>query len=335
LTLTNAGNVGIGTESPTYLLTMGIGGGYYNESTGAWVDGSDRIYKDNIVNLSKYGLKTVSALRPVSYVVKQSGIEQIGFIAQEVRDLIPELVSGEDGAMGLNYGRFTPVLVKAIQEQQLQIATTTLAMFGTSTPALLSGGWFATTNDELSQIFSQPVPPASALQQIMDRVALGFVVLKEFAVGKVMAVAGYFEDIWANRIHIQEVCIGATGNETCINKDRLDRLLRQSGISGGDGATDTDAVAPASAAPPSTEDQMPPASTLSASAGEATPPIFEGNASSAAAGDEGQSAIASPAAGHDSASSTVSDSASSTVSDSASSTVSDSAPTAESASLNL
>ena len=115
------GLVGIGTAAPTHLLDMGIGGGYYNEGTGAWINGSDRNYKDNILDMTKYGLDTITALRPVSYTVKQSGIEQIGFIAQEVKDVIPELVSGTDGSMGLNYGGFAPVLVKAMQEQQDQI----------------------------------------------------------------------------------------------------------------------------------------------------------------------------------------------------------------------
>ncbi|MFH1899077.1 MAG: tail fiber domain-containing protein [Patescibacteria group bacterium] len=117
------GNVGIGTTAPGYLLTMGIGGGYYNQATGAWTAGSDIAYKTNISDLTKYGLETVKNLRPVSYTVKQSGVDQVGFIAQEVKGLVPELVSGNDGSMGLNYGGFAPILVKAIQEQQLQIAS--------------------------------------------------------------------------------------------------------------------------------------------------------------------------------------------------------------------
>lgn len=108
--------VGIGTTTPKYLLAMGIGGGYYNQSTGAWVNGSDRAYKDDILDLTKYGLETVKGLRPVSYIVKQSSVPQIGFIAQEVKEIVPEIVSGEDGSMGINYGGLTPILVKAVQE---------------------------------------------------------------------------------------------------------------------------------------------------------------------------------------------------------------------------
>jgi hypothetical protein len=115
------GNVGIGTTNPTHLLTMGTGGGFYDELTGAWIDGSDLNYKDNILSLDKYGLSTLNKLRPVSYDFKHSGVAQIGFIAQEVKLLIPELVSGEDGAMGLNYGGFSPLIVKSIQELDLKL----------------------------------------------------------------------------------------------------------------------------------------------------------------------------------------------------------------------
>jgi hypothetical protein len=115
------GNVGIGTTNPTHLLTMGVGGGFYDETTGAWIDGSDRNYKDNILSLDKYGLNTLNSLRPVSYNFKHSGVAQIGFIAQEVKLLIPELVSGEEGSMGLNYGGFSPLIVKSIQELDLKL----------------------------------------------------------------------------------------------------------------------------------------------------------------------------------------------------------------------
>lgn len=54
--------------------------------------------------------------------MRDSGAGQIGFIAQEVQSLIPELVSGVEGdleqgeLLGLNYGNMSAVLVKAMQE---------------------------------------------------------------------------------------------------------------------------------------------------------------------------------------------------------------------------
>jgi len=45
----------------------------------------------------------------------------IGFIAQEVDQIIPEVVSHDSEYLGLSYGSFAPILAGAIQEQQAQI----------------------------------------------------------------------------------------------------------------------------------------------------------------------------------------------------------------------
>jgi hypothetical protein len=47
-----------------------------------------------------------------------------GFIAQEMQEVVPEAVSGEDGGeemMSMDYGRITPVLVAALQEATNEI----------------------------------------------------------------------------------------------------------------------------------------------------------------------------------------------------------------------
>lgn len=47
---------------------------------------------------------------------------QIGFIAQEVEAVLPELVKkSSDGYLGVDYAKITPVLVEAVKEQQKQI----------------------------------------------------------------------------------------------------------------------------------------------------------------------------------------------------------------------
>jgi len=49
---------------------------------------------------------------------------QIGFLAQEVEQVFPELVStGTDGYKAVNYAQMTPVLLESIKEQQAQIET--------------------------------------------------------------------------------------------------------------------------------------------------------------------------------------------------------------------
>ncbi len=118
---TISGNLGIGTTGPTHLIHLS--GGAYCDGTGDWIAGSDSAYKKDIDYDFKYGLDTVKQLKPVYYVHKEdkTSKKQIGFIAQDIEKVIPELVSGDEGALGLSYGQLTAVLVKAIQEQQAEI----------------------------------------------------------------------------------------------------------------------------------------------------------------------------------------------------------------------
>ena len=92
----------------------------------AWTTASDSRIKKNIVN-STYGLATVLKLRPVEYNLTSNDLKQVGFIAQEVQKLVPEVVTGKEGdlskgeILGITYSNLVPVLTKAIQEQQKQI----------------------------------------------------------------------------------------------------------------------------------------------------------------------------------------------------------------------
>ena len=62
----------------------------------AFTNASDRRLKQKIKS-TKYGLDEVLKLEPVDYVLKSNGLEQIGFIAQDVKPLIPEVVTGNKG----------------------------------------------------------------------------------------------------------------------------------------------------------------------------------------------------------------------------------------------
>ena len=88
-----------------------------------WTAASDVRIKKNITN-TKYGLSTVMQLRPVEYNLISNDLKQVGFIAQEVKKLVPEVVTGKEGdlkkgeILGITYANLVPVLTKAIQEQQ-------------------------------------------------------------------------------------------------------------------------------------------------------------------------------------------------------------------------
>ena len=66
--------------------------------------------------------KNISKLNPVSFDWKEGGKSDIGFIAEEVKEIYPDLVSEKEGEIqGVQYTKLTAVLVKALQDQQKQI----------------------------------------------------------------------------------------------------------------------------------------------------------------------------------------------------------------------
>ena len=87
----------------------------YCEAASCWTDASDVSLKENITDLD-YGLEEVLAMQPRRYLYKPSNESTIGLVAQELDDIIPEVVTGEDGSMGIGYGNLTPVLVSALQD---------------------------------------------------------------------------------------------------------------------------------------------------------------------------------------------------------------------------
>ncbi len=134
------GNIAIGHALPTQKLdVMGnarfrfIGSGAYVGAVNRTSDGtlttstSDISQKENISTLANC-LADVLKLRGISFTWKnepEMGY-RIGFIAQEVEQVIPELVftNPADGLKGVNYPEITAVLVEAMKEQQQQIELT-------------------------------------------------------------------------------------------------------------------------------------------------------------------------------------------------------------------
>jgi len=94
----------------------------YLSSGGTWVNASDVTLKKDVKEI-EYGLKEVMELKPKWYRMIEDDLEQIGFIAQDVEEVLPELVStSEKGMKGLSYGQLTAVLVKAIQELEVKVS---------------------------------------------------------------------------------------------------------------------------------------------------------------------------------------------------------------------
>lgn len=97
---------------------------------------SDARYKQRIKTV-KNALSKVERLRGVSFEWNPyTGRAfpkgpQIGFVAQEVRNVLPELVTTDDkGYLSVEYSNVVPVLVEAIKDQQAQIAAENRANAG-------------------------------------------------------------------------------------------------------------------------------------------------------------------------------------------------------------
>lgn len=120
----------------SYLANAGSGYKLYvngtSAGTSAFINNSDYRLKSNIKQLS-YGLDTILNLSPVSFAFNESlDKPEIGFIAHEVKEYIPEIVfhekdqvdkNGNPVYQAMQYALLTPVLVKAVQEQQSIIET--------------------------------------------------------------------------------------------------------------------------------------------------------------------------------------------------------------------
>jgi hypothetical protein len=86
---------------------------------------SDRRLKTDIQPISD-GTEKLMQMQPVKHKWKADpdGGAVHGFIAQDMQQVIPEAVSGEDGGddmMSMDYGRITPVLVAALQDAHKKI----------------------------------------------------------------------------------------------------------------------------------------------------------------------------------------------------------------------
>lgn len=117
MTITNGASVGIGTDSPSYKL-------HVNGSFGATsiTETSSIAYKENVRPIEN-GLELIEKLAGVVYDRKDgSQLNEAGLIAEEVNEIIPNLVTKLDGAPeGIQYTKLTAYLIEAVKSLSAEV----------------------------------------------------------------------------------------------------------------------------------------------------------------------------------------------------------------------
>lgn len=105
-------HVGIQNTAPTHLLDVGGSGAHCDG--GAWIDGSSREKKENIAELTLVdALAALERLMPVTYNYKFDNEGRVGFIAED----LPDLVAMSD-RKGISATEIVAVLTRVVKDQQ-------------------------------------------------------------------------------------------------------------------------------------------------------------------------------------------------------------------------
>lgn len=92
-------------------------------SVNGTIQTSDARLKEQITDM-QYGLNEIMKLRPVTFRWRQDPSQlKVGLIAQEVQQVVPEVVVGnaQNDTLGMNYAELVPVLIKSVQELKKEI----------------------------------------------------------------------------------------------------------------------------------------------------------------------------------------------------------------------
>lgn len=82
---------------------------------------SDEKLKTDIATVTN-ALATVNSLRGVTFSWKENGLKSMGVIAQEVEQILPELVTEVDGTKKVYYDNFVGLLIEAVKELSSRVA---------------------------------------------------------------------------------------------------------------------------------------------------------------------------------------------------------------------
>jgi Chaperone of endosialidase len=113
-------NVGIGESRPSNTLEIKVEGTTHADH---WTIRSSRRLKTNIRPLTG-ALQKVEQLQGVSYDRRDDGRHEIGVVAEDVAQVVPEVVSRDPQTkeiQGVDYSRLAALLIEAVKSQQSEI----------------------------------------------------------------------------------------------------------------------------------------------------------------------------------------------------------------------
>jgi hypothetical protein len=122
MVMSSEGKLSIGTGSTSNILTVRSGSST-DPIADAWTTYSSRRWKTNVQPLQG-SLEKVMGLQGVSYDEREGGRHNIGLIAEDVGQVVPEVVAYEENgvdARSVDYARLTTLLIEAVKEQQKKI----------------------------------------------------------------------------------------------------------------------------------------------------------------------------------------------------------------------
>jgi hypothetical protein len=122
LVITSGAAVPINVNSGQFYVTSGsvftTGNFFANQNVTAF---SDIRYKENVMPIDK-AVEMVEKMNGVFFTRKEDGSNGVGVIAQEIREVLPEVVvESEDGYLAVAYGNITAVLINAVKELSARV----------------------------------------------------------------------------------------------------------------------------------------------------------------------------------------------------------------------
>ena len=114
-----------GITAPTHRITLPLSPSDNNGSIKAtqYATYSSARYKENIKPIAE-ALVKLMRIQGVKFSWKNSGKEDLGFVAEEVGEVVPEIVQYEQNgvdAESMEYSKVTPILVEAVKEISTQV----------------------------------------------------------------------------------------------------------------------------------------------------------------------------------------------------------------------